>query len=615
NDAVAMTGGQPVDGPVSVQAIAHICRAEGVRRIALVSDAPEKFRLAEFPAGTTIDHRRALDRVQRDLRRVPGVSVLIYEQACATEKRRRRKRGTEKDPAKFVMINELVCEGCGDCSIASNCLSIEPVETEFGRKRRVNLSTCNKDFSCLEGFCPSFVTVEGGKRRKKAGAAPDPEALLAGIPAPSLPTLDAGFDLLVTGVGGTGVVTVGALITMAAHLEGHGASVLDFTGFAQKFGPVLSYIRLGPDPDALNQVRVDAGAADAVIGCDVVVSASPKASACYRAGTQVALNTAAMPTGDIVLRRDADLAIPAREAAIAGAVGAGNLRAFDANRMAERLLGDSVFANVMMLGFAWQLGLLPCGEAALMRAIALNGVAIEANTAAFAYGRVMAATPAALADAPPAPEDSLAALIDRRAEFLTAYQDAAWAQRYRDRLTEFEVALPADRAEALTRVAAKSLFKLMSYKDEYEVARLHLETGFEARIAAEFEGRFRVHHHLAPPILSFGKDSRGRPRKRAFGPWMRGAFRLLRRLKTLRGTRWDPFGRTAERRAERALIGWQEDLMARCAHARGDGRDWAGILAAAMEIRGFGPVKEEAAQRVQAQVEDALREPRGTRSG
>ncbi|MEM9050130.1 MAG: indolepyruvate ferredoxin oxidoreductase family protein [Pseudomonadota bacterium] len=606
NDAVAMTGGQPVDGPVSVQAIAHICRAEGVARIALVSDAPEKFRRSDLPVGTSIDHRRALDQVQRELRRVPGVSVLIYEQACATEKRRRRKRGTESDPAKFVMINDLVCEGCGDCSIASNCLSIEPVETEFGRKRRVNLSTCNKDFSCLEGFCPSFVTIEGGKRRKTAGSGPDPKSLLAGIPAPDLPDLETGFDLLVTGVGGTGVVTVGALITMAAHLEGRGASVLDFTGFAQKFGPVLSFIRLAAKPEALNQVRIDAGAADAVIGCDVVVSASPKASACYRAGTRVALNTAAMPTGDIVLRRDADLAIPAREAAIAGAVGDGNVTAFDANRTAERLLGDSVFANVMMLGFAWQLGLVPCGEDALMRAIALNGVAIEANKTAFAYGRVMAADPTALAETRPAPQESLAALIDRRVAFLEAYQDAAWAQRYRDRLTALQDALPAAQAEALTRIAAKSLFKLMSYKDEYEVARLHLDPGFDAKIAEAFAGAYHVHHHLAPPLLSFGKDSRGRPRKRAFGPWTRVAFRGLARLKRLRGTRWDPFGYTSERRQERALIAWYDELLGLCARSRGTGWDWAEILGAAMEIRGYGPVKEAAIRKARARTRQML---------
>ena len=397
NDAVAMTGGQPVDGPISVEAIATTAAAEGVRRIALVSDHIEKFARARFPAGTTFHDRRELDAVQRELREIPGVTMLIYEQTCATEKRRRRKRGTLEDPAVFPVINELVCEGCGDCSVESNCLSVEPLETEFGRKRRINLSTCNKDFSCLNGFCPSFVTVEGATRRKRSGAGLDVAALAADIPAPEIPTLAEPYDLLVTGVGGTGVVTVGALISMAAHLEGKGASVLDFTGFAQKFGPVLSFIRLGPTPEAINQVRIDPGSADAVIGCDIVVSSSPKASACYRRGTRVVLNLAEMPTGDVVRRRDADLAVPAREAAIAGAVGPENLAAFDANRAAETLLGDSVYANMMMLGFAWQQGLVPVSFDALARAIDLNGVARERNHAAFACGRLMAAKPEALA--------------------------------------------------------------------------------------------------------------------------------------------------------------------------------------------------------------------------
>jgi indolepyruvate ferredoxin oxidoreductase len=611
NDAVAMTGGQPVDGPVSVAAIAQIARAEGVQRIALVSDEPGKFDASALPRGITIHHRRELDAVQRELREIPGVTVLIYEQTCATEKRRRRKRGTLEDPARFAVINELVCEGCGDCSVASNCLSVEPVETEFGRKRRINLSTCNKDFSCLDGFCPSFVTVEGAKRRKRAGAGLDAAALAAGLDAPELPRLDRPFDLLVTGVGGTGVVTVGALITMAAHLEGRGASVLDFTGFAQKFGPVLSFIRLGPEPLAINQVRIDAGAADAVIGCDVVVSSSPKASACYRPGTRVALNLGEMPTGDIVRSRDASLKVPEREAAVAAAVGAGNVAAVDANRAAERLLGDSVFANMIMLGFAWQQGLVPVSFEALSRAIELNGVAIERNHAAFAFGRVLAANPAALAAAlggEARRAETLDELVRRRAKFLTEYQDAAYAGRFRDRIAAFRAALPPDRAETLGAIAARALFKLMAYKDEYEVARLHSETGFAEKLAEEFEGGFTVKYHLAPPLLPTGLDARGRPRKRAFGPWMGGAFRLLARMKRLRGTALDPFGYTAERRMERGLIGWYEGLLERC--AAGVGADeagaWDGILEAPMRIRGYGPVKDAAVAEVREAVAERL---------
>ena len=408
-----------------------------------------------------------------------------------------------------------------------------------------------------------------------------------------------------TGVGGTGVVTVGALITMAAHLEGKGASVLDFTGFAQKFGPVLSFIRLAPEPEAINQVRIDVGSADAVIGCDIVVSSSPKASKCYHRGTRVALNLAEMPTGDIVRSRDASLSVEARQAVIAAAVGCENLAAFDANRAAERLLGDSVFANVMMLGFAWQQGLVPVSFEALSRAIELNGVAQERNHAAFAFGRIMAAQPGSLAhalgdDGPR--NDTLDDLIDRRAAFLADYQDAAYAARYRTRLAAFRAALPADVAEELTALAARSLFKLMAYKDEYEVARLHGLPGFAEKLAAEFEGDFRVNYHLAPPLLPLGTDARGRPRKRAFGPWMGGVFRLLAGMKRLRGTRLDPFGRTDERRMERALIGWYEDLLARCAAELSEAslEAWTAILRAPMDIRGYGPVKAAAAAEVKA---------------
>lgn len=514
NDAVAMTGGQPVDGPVSVQAIAHICRAEGVERIALVSDNPDKFSAADFPHGITIHARAEMDAVQRDLREVAGVSVLIYEQTCATEKRRRRKRGELPDPKTFAVINELVCEGCGDCSTESNCLSIEPKETEFGRKRQINQSNCNKDFSCLNGFCPSFVTIEGAVRRKPKPADLDVAALLQSVPLPALPALDKPFNLLVTGVGGTGVVTVGALISMAAHLEGKGASILDFTGFAQKFGAVLSFVRIGRDPSEINQVRIDTGMADAVIGCDVVVSSSPKASATYRPGTAIALNLAAMPTGDLVLKRDADLKIDARQAMIAQAVGADNVAAFDANASAEALLGDAVFANVMMLGFSWQRGLVPVSLDALMRAIELNNVAVETNKTAFSLGRLLAADPAPIAahlEQKTGIATSMDEIIARRTEFLEGYQNAAWARRYRDRMMAFIAKMPAGHREKLGTAAARSLFKLMSYKDEYEVARLHTDADFAASLADRFEGDFRVVHHFAPPLLGGETDARGRP--------------------------------------------------------------------------------------------------------
>ncbi|MGB8621586.1 MAG: indolepyruvate ferredoxin oxidoreductase family protein [Paracoccaceae bacterium] len=602
NDAVAMTGGQPVDGPVSVQGIAHTCRAEGVDRIALASDDPGKFNLPDFPPGTTLHHRDELDAVQRELREVKGVSILIYEQTCATEKRRRRKRGTMPDPKRFAFINPLVCEGCGDCSVESNCLSVEPLETEFGRKRKINLTSCNKDFSCLNGFCPSFVTVEGAGRKRRSGLDVDVSGLLKALPPPSLPSLKTPFDLLVTGVGGTGVVTVGALVSMAAHLEGKGASVLDFTGFAQKFGTVLSYVRLGDAPDALHQVRIDRSSADAVIGCDIVVSSSPKASAHYARDSKVVLNRAEMPTGDLVLHRDAQLHVDQREATIRQAVGDGNVAAIDANLMAEDFLGDAVFANVIMLGYAWQHGLVPVSEAALKQAIALNGVAIDRNVRAFDLGRIAAATPASL---PGRGEDgpaklTSAELIQRRAGFLTDYQNAAYARRYRDTLALFRANLPTDLAEDLVEdlvgLAAKSLFKLMAYKDEYEVARLHTQTGFDQILAKNFESGFKVKYHMAPPIISIGKDARGRPRKRSFGPWMTPVLRGLSRLKALRGTPFDVFGYAQERREEVALIGWFEATLNSVTEnlRPGNAEIAKEVLSAPMEFRGYGPIKQEA---------------------
>ena len=606
NDAVAMTGGQPVDGPVSPAAIAQSCRAEGVARIALVSDHPEAFRHGDFPVGTTFHDRADLDPVQRELREVKGVSVLIYVQTCATEKRRRRKRGKMEDPARHVMINPLVCEGCGDCSLESNCLSVEPRETELGRKRKINLSSCNKDFSCLNGFCPSFVTIEGGQRRKPKPVGLDLPLLMAGLPAPALRDLVTPFNLLVAGVGGTGVVTIGALIAMAAHLEGKGASVLDFTGFAQKFGTVLGYVRIAAKPQDIHQVRIEVGSADAVIGCDAVVCSSPKASAHYRRDTGVVLNRAEMPTGDLVLHRDADLRIDTREALIRATVSDGQVFAFDANRAAERLMGDAVFANMMMLGAAYQQGLVPVSEVALKQAILLNGVAVEKNGSAFDLGRIMAARPAALADLlsdAPKLSQGLDALIAHRADFLTAYQDAAYAKRFTDRIARFRAALP-EAPEAVMTEAARSLFRLMAYKDEYEVARLHSEGTFEAEIASAFEGNYTVRYHLAPPLLPLGRDARGRPNKRAFGPWTRPAFKILARMKGLRGKRLDPFAHSADRKLDRQLLEWFERVMIHVEKAFDATNPEAAknLLKAPQEIRGYGPVRHKAADKVMAEI-------------
>ena len=490
------------------------------------------------------------------------------------------------------------------------------MESEFGRKRKINLNSCNKDFTCLDGFCPSFVTVEGATLRKE-GIAKDPETIVrlkADLPIPDLPVLDRPWDLLVTGVGGTGVVTVGQLIAMAANLEGKGASVLDFMGFAQKFGPVLSYIRLSRSDRDVNQARIEPCSADALIGCDLVVSTSPKASATYRADrTKAVVNTAVMPTGDLVQNRDADLNITARLEELRTGVDAAALKALDANALAEALMGDTVFANVLMLGAAWQAGLVPLGEAALMRAMDLNGVKPDQNKDAFTWGRIIAHVPdtvAQIAGIAAAPAGTLDEMIDRRAAFLTDYQDASWADQFRTAIAAVREAETqvAGAPGALTEAAARGLFKLMSYKDEYEVARLHTETGFIEGLKGRFEGEFTVRHHLAPPFIPGKRDARGRPLKRAFGPWVRSGFRLLARMKRLRGTRWDVFGHTAERRMERALIAeYRELLEDLCAGLRPETlAEAARIAGLVMEIRGFGPVKEAAATKVRASIAEAM---------
>jgi indolepyruvate ferredoxin oxidoreductase len=610
NDAVAMTGGQPVDGPISVHGIAHEVRANGVTRIAFVSDEPKKFHARDFPADVTFHERGELDAVQRELREIPGVSVLIYEQECATEKRRRRKRGQLADPPKFAYINDLVCEGCGDCSVESNCLSVEPKETPFGRKRQINLSSCNKDFSCLNGFCPSFVTVEGATRRKRQGMDVDVLTRAQSLPQPEHAGITTPFNLLVTGVGGTGVITVGALVTMAAHLEGKGASVLDFTGFAQKFGPVMSFIRLSAEPSDINQVRIDRGAADALIGCDIVVSSSSKAMAAYRPAMRAVINMAEMPTGDIVRNPDASLAAPMRLQSIARVIGHKNIRSFDANRISDVLFGDTVFANVIMLGAGWQQGLVPVSMEALMRAIELNGVAIEQNKRALASGRLAVADEDFIAQllGQTQPDETLDQIIERRADFLTSYQDSRYAARYRA-IVDGVRATERDRvpgSELLTSAVARALFKLMAYKDEYEVARLHSETGLQDKLRREFEGNFTIKYHLAPPLLPAGRDARGRPLKRQFGAWIEPAFRMLAGLKILRGTPLDPFGYARERRMERNLIAWYETLLTELLPLlnAGTAGSLAEIASLPMEIRGYGPVKQAAVEKVKAKVEN-----------
>ena len=611
NDAVAMTGGQPVDGPISVHSIAHSVRAEGIDRIALVSDEPELFNAGDFPAGTTISHRREMDGIQRELRDIPGVSILIYAQTCALEKRRRRKRGSLVEPKKFVVINELVCEGCGDCSVESNCLSVVPKETPFGRKRQIDQNTCNKDFSCINGFCPSFVTVEGDVSARSAASKDNPPLTTAAesLTPPDIPSIDSCFDLLVTGVGGTGVITIGALITMAAHLEGKGASVLDFLGFAQKFGPVLCYIRIAPQPSDINQVRVEAARADALIGCDLVVSSSPKASITYRKNhTRAVVNSAQMMTADFVMHRDANLRAPDRIEAIADAIGSDNLATVNANQLAQKLLGDTIYANVLLLGFAWQRGLVPVSHKALMRAIELNGVAVDNNRRAFTWGRIAALHPEQIEEQLHEEDyaaETLDSVVARRRDFLVAYQNEELAKRYEamvERVRNCENALGGD--DDLATAVAKSYFKLLSYKDEYEVARLHTRPEFIASVRAEFGAGAKFRFHLAPPFLNAGLDARGRPRKREFGAWILPLFRILARMRGLRGTAFDIFGRTAERRLERELIVEFEELVDGLLPELQEDQlpKAAETIGLYMNIRGFGPVKQESVDRVRQQI-------------
>ncbi len=607
NDAVAMTGGQPADGPLDVPTVTHQMHSEGVRRIVVVTDEPEKYPIGtSFAPEVTIHHRDDLDQVQRDIREWPGVSVLVYDQTCAAEKRRRRKRGTFPDPAKRVYINERVCEGCGDCSEKSNCLSVVPVETEFGRKRAIDQSSCNKDFSCLNGFCPSFVSVLGGGMRKRKSSAIDIEELSAQLPEPTRPGVESPYGILVTGIGGTGVVTIGALLGMAAHLEGKGVSILDITGLAQKGGAVLSHVRIAADPDALHAVRIAAGEANLVLGCDLVVAAGKEALATVREGrTMAVVDSHETPTAGFT--RNPDIRFPGKALTdlIAEATGTGNAEFLDSTTLATNLLGDSIASNLFMLGYAYQRGLIPVSSEAILRAIELNGVAVPMNTRAFLWGRQaahdlpsveQAAKPAAGVPAARRLSESLDELIDRRAKDLTAYQNAAYARRYRD-FVERVRAVEQERAKGMTglaEAAARYHYKLLAYKDEYEVARLYADPAFLAGLSDRFDGDYKLEFNLAPPILAPRDPVTGELKKMTFGPWMLPAFRALAKLRFLRGSALDPFGKSAERRRERALVAEYEETMGDIlAGLNHDNHALAVEIAGLPEhIRGYGHVKE-----------------------
>ncbi len=629
NDAVAMTGGQPIDGVLTVPQIAHQVYAEGAKRIVIVTDEPEKYGASvALPAGVDVHHRDRLDAVQRELRDIAGTTVLIYDQTCATEKRRRRKRGTYPDPARRAFINDAVCEGCGDCSVQSNCLSVEPLETPLGTKRKINQSSCNKDFSCVKGFCPSFVTAEGAQLRKPSAAAGDGGAKFDfdGLPQPTVPALARPYGILVTGVGGTGVVTIGGLIGMAAHLEHKGVTVLDMAGLAQKGGAVLSHVQIAASPSGLYATRIATGEARLVIGCDAIVSASNDVlSRTQRDFTSAAINSGGTPTADFVKNPNWTFPGAQTETQLRDTIGAG-CTFIDANALALALLGDTIYSNPLLLGFAWQNGWLPLELSSLLHAIELNGVSVDKNRQAFHWGRYVAhhgeAAVKAFVKAPVSKQavepESIDDLIKARESWLTDYQNAPYAKRYRqavDRIREKELKIAGRSGLALTKAVAKNLAKLMAYKDEYEVARLYADPAYLQKLRAQFDGEpgrdYTLNFYLAPPLLA-KRDEHGHLQKKRFGPWVLPAFRMLARMKGLRGTTLDVFGKTAERRGERQLIVDYFGLIDELCATLDEERLPVAVQLANLpdEIRGFGHVKERnllAAQQKKARLLDEYR--------
>ena len=612
NDAVAMTGGQPFDGPLSPQDIARQVAAEGVTKIVVVSDEPDKYPSGYYDSSIEIHHRDDLDRVQRSLREVEGTTILLYDQTCAAEKRRRRKRGKFPDPAKRVVINDLVCEGCGDCGVKSNCVSVAPLETEFGRKRTIDQSSCNKDYSCVNGFCPAFVTVEGGQLRKPKKA----DALdFSVLPPPaSTPSIAEPYGILVTGIGGTGVVTIGALLGMAAHLESRGVSVLDMAGLAQKNGSVVSHVRIADTPEKLHATRIAAGDAKLVLACDILTGVGYESIAKMQRGVSKALvNTGLVMPAEFTRKPDLDFPLGSMEREIADAVAPGDAEFLDASTLATRLMGDSIATNLFMVGYAYQRGLLPLAEASILRAIELNGASVDSNKLAFQWGRMAAHAPEMVKDAAmpksALPESqrlsgSLDEIVERRVAFLTDYQNAAYAKAYQElvarvRTTESRV-MPG--STALAEAVARYDFKLRAVKDEYEVARLHAETGFEQRIADQFEGDYKLVFHLAPPLTHKPDAATGVAKKSSYGPWMMKAFRTLAKLRRFRGSAFDVFGRTDERKMERRLLAEYEamidEILGKLAPFNHKlAVDLAGVPE---HIRGYGHVKERHAKDAKA---------------
>lgn len=612
NDAVAMTGGQPVDGPFSVQQLSRQLEAEGVKRIALVSDDPEKYtNRNELASGISIDHRDRLDNVQRELRKLPGVSVLIYEQTCAAEKRRRRKRGTLEDPKIRPFINTAVCENCGDCSTQSNCLSIIPVATDFGRKRAIDQSSCNKDMSCIKGYCPSFVTVHGGELKR---AANQPDGLSwPDLPLPTLPNLEHPHSILLTGIGGTGVVTIGALLGMAAHIDGRGVTVLDMTGLAQKYGAVVSHIRIAKTPEDINAMRIAAGQADTLLACDLAVATGFESMAKLNPErTNAVVNSHQTMTSGFIKQKD--LTFPGTELQSQLSKTTQEAHFIEATKLAESLLGDAIGANLFMVGFAWQKGYLPLSLEALKKAIELNGVSIEDNLRALLWGRRAAVDLSAVQQLA-APDNSLIEppktvdqLIAHRTAHLTAYQDAAYAARYNSWVTRIREREQALQLSGLTEAVAANYAKLLAYKDEYEVARLYRDPSFREQIANQFEGDYHLEFHFDPPLFAKIDPETGLHKKRSFGPWMLKILGLLSRFKGVRGSWIDPFKNNPDRKLERQLIAeYEQTLETLCANLTATNLETAIAIARLPEqIRGFGHIKHEAAQQAGKLQEELL---------
>lgn len=610
NDAVAMTGGQPHDGPLSVIAVARQVVAEGVAQCVVVSDMPERYKQGSIAPGVDVRHRDELDEVQRRLRVVPGVTVIIYEQECAAEKRRRRKRGKLIDPPRRLFINDMVCEGCGDCSAKSGCVSLWSKETELGRKRQIDQSSCNKDFSCKDGFCPSFVTVLGGRPRKQQSVASDALSKAAIADAPVAPVANS-YNIMIAGIGGTGVVTIGALLAMAGHLEGKACSVMDMTGLSQKNGAVFSHVRIAQDKAALGSPRLGAAEADLVLAFDMIAARAKESAAAFDRGrTQMLMNEAIVPTAAFQSDPDASIDADALRRQFEALIGEGRVRLLDATAIGTALLGDSIASNLILLGFAAQHGLLPVSAQSVIEAIRLNGVAVSFNEQAFRIGRLMACNPDLVRGtmggqaSPVIAFDNLTDIVDHRRRLLNDYQGTEYAERY-VRLVSLiesaeERALPGSTKLAVA--VARNLAKLMAYKDEYEVGRLYSQPAFRAQLAAAFEGSPRILYHLAPPFLARTDPATGRPRKMTFGPWMGIIFRILAACKFMRGTPLDPFGYTAERRMERELINrYEAHIQEIVARLSADNHATAIAIARLPEqIRGFGHVKQANAARVAA---------------